>query len=242
MRFTLTFLLSLWLPLSFAGMSSSAPKPVDYFAQLSSLTELISVDAEGGFSALQNRTLSPELLGGVVILTDFRPDWITYTRALRLGLADQGWDLMTPEPSEDHELSLKRGQAMIDAHRTAGKERILLIALEDQANNAIELARDAPDLRLLIYKANGQSSNLEAIKNQVDRLGKAPTVELYSGHEINSEGAKRNKAASGLRLANYHGRAFFGPSQPNAALTTAETKRILGAIKTLIIEQEPQKS
>ena len=107
MRLTLTFLLSLWLPLSFAGMSSSVPKPVDYFAQLSSLTELISVDAEGGFGALQNRTLSPELQGGVVILTNFRPDWITYTRALRLGLANQGWDLMTPEPSEDPELSFE---------------------------------------------------------------------------------------------------------------------------------------
>lgn len=242
MRQILPLILSLCLPAAQAGMSISEPVPADYRAQLSKLTDLLTVEAEGGFRALQNKSLSPALLGGAIILTNPRPDWIEQSRELRLGLAQQGWDLMTAQPSSDANQTLKRAQALIDAHRTAGNKRILIVALENQAGVAIELAKEAKDLRLLLFNASENSTALEEIKRQIETLGKALTIELYSKGGTPSEGEKRHLYARKLNLATYRGRALIGPPLPSGSLNHTATKRILGAIKTLIIEFEQQKT
>ena len=242
MRRILTLLLCCWIPPLMAGISSSAPAPLDYRAQLSEFTDLISVESDGGFRALQNQTLSPTLLGGAVVLTDHRPNWIEKTRTLRLGLARQGWDSMTPEPSSSAEQTISRAQAMIDSLREAGNKRILVIALESQAANAIELVKEAGDLRLIMYNASSNTRVTEDLTTQIETLGRALTIELYTRSPEPSEASRRHLIARKSKLATYRARSLLGPPTMPGDLNHATTKRILGAIKTLIIEFEQQNS
>ena len=238
----LPLLLCLWTPALIAGISTSAPEPLDYRAQLSEFTDLLTVESSGGFRALQNQTLSPALLGGAVLLTDQRPDWIETTRNLRLGLARQGWDTMTPEPSNDTEQVRSRAQALIDNLREAGNRRILVIALENQAANAMELVKEAGDLRLVMYNASSDTRLTEDLNTQIETLGRALTIELYTRSPEPSEASRRHILAKKNNLATYRARPLLGPPAMPGDLNPAHTKRILGAIKTLIIEFEQQKS
>lgn len=238
----LTLLPPLWFSPALAAVSTSSPAPTDFRAQLSPFTDLITVEADGSFRALQNQTLSPILLGGAILLTDPQPNWIERTRTLRHGLAQQGWDLMTAEPSADPEQVRARAQALIDAQRTAGNKRIVVIALERQAASAIELVKEASDLRLVMYNASSGTAATEALNTQIEILRKTLTIELYTRSITPTEASRRHQIAQKTKLATYRARQLSGPPPTTAQLTPTETKRILGAIKTLIIEFEQQKS
>ena len=170
------------------------------------------------------------------------PGWIEQSAALRAGLARQGWDLMSAEPSLDSETNKARAQALIDSLRNAGNKRVLVIATGMQAANAIELVREARDLRLVMYNASSETSASEDLEAQMESLGRALTIELYTRSPMPSEASRRHILAKKQRLATYRARPLIGPPLAASEINAATTKRILGAIKTLIIEFEQQKS
>jgi len=243
MRTVLFLILSLLLTPVHASVSTSAPTATDFSGQLDEFTDLLTVDAEGGsFRALRNSSLAPELLGGAVLLGDTLPGWITQTAALRTGLAGQGWDLLSAEPAEEAEVTRRRAQALIDSLREAGNRRILVIATGSQAANAIELVKESRDLRLVMFNASSNTQASEDIAAQIESLGRALTIELYTRSPIPSEASRRHIIAKKQRLATYRARPLIGPPLPTTEISKATTKRILGAIKTLIVEFEQQKS
>lgn len=243
MRTLILFLLSLALTPAFAAVSVSAPEPAQYRGQLDEFTELLTVEAEGeSFRALQNRSLAPALLGGVVLLGDANPGWIGQSQTLRTGLARQGWDLLSGEPSADAAQNQARAKSLIESLRQAGNKRILIVATGAQAANAIELVKEARDLRLVMFNASSETSASTDLEAQMESLGRALTIELYTRSPIPSEASRRHIIAQKQRLATYRARALIGPPLTTNDLNPATTKRILGAIKTLIIEFEQQKS
>lgn len=224
---------------SLAAISTSMADPSDYRGQLDLSTELLTID-DGAtpFMALQNRTMSPDRLGGVVLLTDANNNWIEPSQLLRLGLANQGWELMMAQPSADKAESLTRAQLIIDRLREQGNARIVLIATGAQAANAIELASAAGDLRLVLFNASSNTRALSDLETQMETLGAARTIDIYSRTTQTSEAAQRHKIAQQMGLKNYSARAFFAAPITTGQLNRANSKQILGAIKTLIIESE----
>jgi len=236
-------LLSLVLTPALAAVSISAPEPAQFRGQLDDFTELVTVEAEGAsFRALKNSSLAPALLGGVVLLGDPLPGWIEQSQHLRSGLALQGWDLLSAEPSPDAATTLTRAKALIDSLRQAGNKRILIVATGAQATNAIELVKEARDLRLVMFNASSDNSASAELEAQMESLGRALTIELYTRTPTPSEASRRHIIAQKQRLATYRARALIGPPPTNSDINQATTRRILGAIKTLIIEFEQQKS
>jgi|GEM_PF-1454584 len=224
---------------AYAAISTSSNEASAFRGQLDRSTELLTI--EGGttsFLALQNRTLSADLLGGAVLLTNANSDWIDRTRELRTGLAIQGWDLMMAEPSFDNAENRLRAQLLIDRLREQGNGRILLIATGLQAANAITLASTAPDIRLVLFNASSETLALSDLEAQMQTLGAAPTIELYTRDTQLSEAAQRHKIAQQMEIETYSARQLFGPLMSTSTLNRATSKQILGAIKTLIIESE----
>lgn len=222
-----------------AAISTSSSAASALRGQLDRSTELLTIEGEGtSFLALQNRTLAADLLGGAVLLTNANNDWIDRTLELRTGLASQGWDLMMAEPSFENADNRLRAQLLIDRLREQGNGRILLIATGAQAANAITLASTAADIRLVLFNASSETLALSDLEAQMQTLGAAPTIELYTRDTQLSEAAQRHKIAQQMEIETYSARQLFGPLMSSSILNRATSKQILGAIKTLIIKSE----